>query len=72
MNVSQADVVEVVVPYYLSQGYNKGNVFDVNNIVVVPYYLSQGYNVHYTDDMRMKVVVPYYLSQGYNLVKIKI
>ena len=34
----------VVVPYYLSQGYNKTVVFLPLVEVVVPYYLSQGYN----------------------------
>ena len=34
----------VVVPYYLSQGYN-GTITAVELFgVVVPYYLSQGYN----------------------------
>ena len=34
----------VVVPYYLSQGYNLDDLFMHNINVVVPYYLSQGYN----------------------------
>ena len=34
----------VVVPYYLSQGYNKRTEKQSDPEVVVPYYLSQGYN----------------------------
>ena len=34
----------VVVPYYLSQGYNRINAAHAVHFVVVPYYLSQGYN----------------------------
>ena|GEM_PF-7050367 len=34
----------VVVPYYLSQGYNYANENGMSLAVVVPYYLSQGYN----------------------------
>ena len=34
----------VVVPYYLSQGYNDCQNAQVGKPVVVPYYLSQGYN----------------------------
>ena len=34
----------VVVPYYLSQGYNSIMATTKGGIVVVPYYLSQGYN----------------------------
>ena len=36
--------IEVVVPYYLSQGYNRRLFGHVYRTVVVPYYLSQGYN----------------------------
>ena len=35
---------KVVVPYYLSQGYNGTTLPSVKLTVVVPYYLSQGYN----------------------------
>ena len=35
----------VVVPYYLSQGYNREELSKMTVAVVVPYYLSQGYNV---------------------------
>ena len=35
----------VVVPYYLSQGYNYSLSTEVAPPVVVPYYLSQGYNL---------------------------
>ena len=56
----------VVVPYYLSQGYNKLQYGNCRNQVVVPYYLSQGYNNNFTADVNEIVVVPYYLSQGYN------
>ena len=34
----------VVVPYYLSQGYNASLKYRLLLVVVVPYYLSQGYN----------------------------
>ena len=34
----------VVVPYYLSQGYNLHTENMQLYTVVVPYYLSQGYN----------------------------
>ena len=34
----------VVVPYYLSQGYNVEDTAVQLVAVVVPYYLSQGYN----------------------------
>ena len=57
---------EVVVPYYLSQGYNLMFICIPPFIVVVPYYLSQGYNFMATVDGSSAVVVPYYLSQGYN------
>ena len=36
---------EVVVPYYLSQGYNLSIRIVPLIRVVVPYYLSQGYNI---------------------------
>ena len=56
----------VVVPYYLSQGYNLTILNKLGFIVVVPYYLSQGYNVVRSLALFTSVVVPYYLSQGYN------
>ena len=56
----------VVVPYYLSQGYNKIKESSCSVLVVVPYYLSQGYNSTARQAPRKLVVVPYYLSQGYN------
>ena len=34
----------VVVPYYLSQRYNRSTLQGASNEVVVPYYLSQRYN----------------------------
>ena len=56
----------VVVPYYLSQGYNCRMCGKMSFIVVVPYYLSQGYNYIFKVSPSLSVVVPYYLSQGYN------
>ena len=56
----------VVVPYYLSQGYNALRTGTRKPRVVVPYYLSQGYNRVKELTIRNHVVVPYYLSQGYN------
>ena len=56
----------VVVPYYLSQGYNDLSGLYAHWRVVVPYYLSQGYNPGEEDKVKAFVVVPYYLSQGYN------
>ena len=56
----------VVVPYYLSQGYNNIVIFLYFVFVVVPYYLSQGYNHTLIISTGLQVVVPYYLSQGYN------
>ena len=56
----------VVVPYYLSQGYNILRFFRTRPSVVVPYYLSQGYNLSFLPSAVRFVVVPYYLSQGYN------
>ena len=38
--------LEVVVPYYLSQGYNSSIQSLHKHPVVVPYYLSQGYNAY--------------------------
>ena len=56
----------VVVPYYLSQGYNELQAKYECAEVVVPYYLSQGYNTKTDHPQKDDVVVPYYLSQGYN------
>ena len=56
----------VVVPYYLSQGYNQRIIQKRIQNVVVPYYLSQGYNFKQPYVSVAQVVVPYYLSQGYN------
>ena len=56
----------VVVPYYLSQGYNTEAIHHIAMRVVVPYYLSQGYNACWYNSKLQLVVVPYYLSQGYN------
>ena len=61
----------VVVPYYLSQGYNSHKVYNTYINVVVPYYLSQGYNRFCPPYLSNSVVVPYYLSQGYNLRLLK-
>ena len=61
--------MEVVVPYYLSQGYNIDGGEEVMYSVVVPYYLSQGYNELQAKYECAEVVVPYYLSQGYNLTR---
>ena len=60
----------VVVPYYLSQGYNSFSRSSLRFNVVVPYYLSQGYNKLRASQRNFTVVVPYYLSQGYNRPKI--
>ena len=60
-------IKQVVVPYYLSQGYNVNRRNGNSNQVVVPYYLSQGYNIIELVDSVVEVVVPYYLSQGYNI-----
>ena len=69
MNKAERSAIEVVVPYYLSQGYNFSQDKDMNCLVVVPYYLSQGYNYISCGKRLRKVVVPYYLSQGYNLIR---
>ena len=65
--MNEAAVI-VVVPYYLSQGYNIAEYNHYVSDVVVPYYLSQGYNTIKDTERQQQVVVPYYLSQGYNFL----
>ena len=66
MNAFERSSSGVVVPYYLSQGYNYHVLHLHHFYVVVPYYLSQGYNGLPASPLPVLVVVPYYLSQGYN------
>ena len=59
-------IIDVVIPYYLSLRYNLIQNHLNTQVVVIPYYLSLRYNYRINRGTREAVVIPYYLSLRYN------